>query len=119
MTNRPARVRLEDLKQAMARIRQYTAGFTYDEFIKDEKTMDAVLRNLEVIGEAARNVPEELRGKYPDVEWHRMIGLRNIISHEYFGVDMQIIWEVATRNVPETEPLVADMLDRLAHEPND
>jgi len=119
VTNRPARVRLEDLKQAMARIRQYTAGFTYDEFIKDEKTMDAVLRNLEVIGEAARNVPEELRGKYPDVEWHRMIGLRNIISHEYFGVDMQIIWEVATRNVPETEPLVADMLDRLAHEPND
>jgi uncharacterized protein with HEPN domain len=119
VTNRPARVRLEDLKQAMARIRQYTAGFTYDEFIKDEKTMDAVLRNLEVIGEAARNIPEELRGRYPDVEWHRMIGLRNIISHEYFGVDMQIIWEVATRNVPEAEPLVADMLDRLAREPED
>lgn len=119
MTNRPARVRLEDLKQAMARIRQYTASLTYDEFIKDEKTTDAVLRNLEVIGEAARNIPEELRGRYPDVEWHRMIGLRNIISHEYFGVDMQIIWEVATRNVAETEPLVADMLDRLSHEPED
>jgi hypothetical protein len=113
VTNRPARIRLEDLKQAMARVRQYTEGLTYDEFIEDEKTMDAVLRNLEVIGEAARNIPEELRGKYPDVEWHRMIGLRNIISHEYFGVDMQIIWEVATRNVPETEPLVADMLKRL------
>jgi uncharacterized protein with HEPN domain len=119
VTNRPARIRLEDLRQAIARIRQYTAGLTYAEFIKDEKTMDAVLRNLEVIGEAARNIPEELRGRYPDVEWHRMIGLRNIISHEYFGVDMQIIWEVATRNVPETEPLVADMLDRLSHEPED
>jgi len=113
MTNRPARIRLEDLKQAMARVRQYTKGLTYEEFVEDEKTMDAVLRNLEVIGEAARNIPEELRGEYPDVEWHRMIGLRNIISHEYFGVDMQIIWEVATRNVPETEPLVADMLKRL------
>ncbi len=119
MTNRPARIRLEDLSQAIARIRQYTAGLTYAEFIKDEKTMDAVLRNLEVIGEAARNIPEELRGTYLDIEWHRMIGLRNIVSHEYFGIDMQIIWEVATRNVPETEPLVADMLNRLAREPNE
>ena len=109
MNNRPARVRLEDLKQAMARIRQYTADLTYDHFINDEKTMDAVLRNLEVIGEAARNLPEQPRSKYPDVEWHRMIGLRSIISHEYFGVDMQIIWEIATRNVPEAEPLVAKM----------
>jgi hypothetical protein len=117
VTNRPVRTRLEDLKQAKTKVRQYTAGLTYAEFIRDERTMDAVLRNLEVIGEAARNIPEELRAKYPDVEWHRMIGLRNIISHEYFGVDMQIIWEVANRNVPETEPLVADMLDRLAHEP--
>jgi uncharacterized protein with HEPN domain len=118
MTSRPARIRLEDLRQAMARVRQYTTGLTYAEFIKDEKTMDAVLRNLEVVGEAARSIPEELRGRYPDVEWHRMIGLRNIISHEYFGVDMQIIWEVATRNVPETEPLVADMLERLSREPD-
>jgi uncharacterized protein with HEPN domain len=102
----------------MAKIRQYTAGLTYEEFIQDEKTMDAVLRNLEVIGEAAKNIPEELRSKYPDVEWQRMIGIRNIISHEYFGVDAQIIWEVATRNVPETEPLVTDMLDRLSNEPN-
>ena len=93
MNNRPARVRLEDLKQAMARVRQYTAGLTYDHFINDEKTMDAVLRNLEVIGEAARNLPEQLRSKYPDVEWHRMIGLRNIISHEYFGVDTQIFFQ--------------------------
>jgi len=116
MRHRPAETWLEDLKRAMARIRRYTKDLTYDEFVEDEKTMDAVLRNLEVIGEAARNIPEELKNRFPDVEWRRMIGLRNIITHEYFGVDMNIIWQVATRNVPETEPLVVAMLERLSED---
>jgi len=116
MKGRSAKTWLEDLKSAMDRIRRYTKDLTYDEFIEDEKTVDAVLRNLEVIGEAAKNVPEELKDRFPDVEWRRMVGLRNIITHEYFGVDMNIIWQAATRNVPETEPLVADMLERLSHD---
>ncbi len=76
--------------------------------------MDAVLRNLEVIGEAARDIPEDVKARFPDIEWRRMVGLRNIISHEYFGADIRIIWEIVTRNLPETEPLIADMLAKLS-----
>jgi len=107
---------IQDILECIEKIDEFVGDMAYDEFIEDEKTVDAVLRNLEVIGEAAKNVPEELKDRFPDVEWRRMVGLRNIITHEYFGVDMNIIWQAATRNVPETEPLVADMLERLSHD---
>jgi uncharacterized protein with HEPN domain len=75
--------------------------------------VDAVIRNLEIIGEAAKNLPQDIKDKYPDVPWKRMIGLRNIAVHEYFGVDLSIIWEVVTKNLPETKGKIVEILEGL------
>lgn len=100
----------EDILEAMGKIERYIKGLNYETFAKSEMIVDAVIRNLEIIGEASRNIPEHMRGKYPDIPWKRMIGLRNIAIHEYFGVDLSIIWEIITRNLPETSPMIAEML---------
>ncbi|MNJ76878.1 hypothetical protein D3C77_742600 [compost metagenome] len=68
--------------------------------------LDAVVRNLEIIGEAARNVNDEVKMKYQEIPWRNMIGLRNILIHEYFGIDESIVWEVATRNLREIKPII-------------
>jgi uncharacterized protein with HEPN domain len=85
---------------------------SYDDFIEGAMVIDAVIRNLEVIGEASINIPEDIRKKYPLVPWKRMIGLRNIVIHGYFGIDLGIIWEIITRNLPETKPLIVKMLKK-------
>ena len=110
MRKRSYRMFAEDILEAMAKIERYIKDLTYEMFVKNEIVVDAVVRNLEIIGEASRNIPQELRQKYPDIPWKRMIGLRNITIHEYFGVDLSIIWEIITRNLPETEPVITEML---------
>lgn len=70
-------------------------------FKKDVKTQDAVIRNFEIIGEASKNIPDELKNKYPEVPWDQMYGLRNIVSHEYFGVDLNLIYNISTKQLPE------------------
>lgn len=77
--------------------------------------LDAVIRNLEIIGEAARNLSDEVKMKYPEVPWKNMIGLRNVLIHEYFGIDESIVWEVATRNLKEVKPIIV----RAIHEEGD
>jgi len=104
---------VEDILEAMDKIERYVKGLTYERFAKDSMVVDAVIRNLEVIGEASRNIPEDAKEKYPDIPWRRMIGLRNIAIHEYFGVDFGIIWEIITKNLPETKPKIAAMLKSL------
>lgn len=101
---------LEDIKDALGKIERYVAGLDYDTFAENELVIDAVLRNLEIIGEAAKNIPEDVRTEHPDIEWRRMIGLRNIVAHEYFGVDLRIIWEIIIRRLPETKPKIDTML---------
>ncbi len=107
---RSYRIFIEDIQGAIDKIECYIEDVTYEAFVKNEMVIDAVLRNLEVIGEASRNIPEDVREKYPDISWKRMIGLRNIVIHEYFGVDLGIIWEIITKNLPETKPMIAEML---------
>jgi uncharacterized protein with HEPN domain len=97
----------------MDKIERYIKGLTYETFVKNEMIVDAGIRNLEIIGEASKNIPEDVRKKYPDMPWRRMIGLRNITIHEYFGVDLGIIWEIITRNLPETRPKIAAMLEEF------
>jgi uncharacterized protein with HEPN domain len=104
---------LEDILEAVEKIQRYTKGLTYDAFVKNEMAVDAVIRNLEIIGEAAKNLPQDIKDKYPDVPWKRMIGLRNIAVHEYFGVDLSIIWEVVTKNLPETKAKIVEALKNL------
>jgi uncharacterized protein with HEPN domain len=97
---RDYRVSLDDILEAAEAIREFTAGMTFEEFRKDRRTSHAVIRDLEVIGEAAKNVPEEVRNRYPEVEWKRMAGLRDILSHHYFGVNVEIVWDIVQNKLP-------------------
>jgi len=103
---------LEDILSAMSRIAEYTVGYDFETFKKDYKTVDAVIRNFEVIGEASKNIPHEIKQKYPEVPWNEMYLLRNKVSHEYFGVDYEIIWDVATNYLPENRNQIKVILHK-------
>jgi uncharacterized protein with HEPN domain len=108
---------LQDILQAIDKIERFTRQLDAPAFEQNELVIDAVLRNLAVIGEAARNVPAEVRTRYPHIPWRRMIGLRNIVIHEYFGVDLGITWQIISVNLPETKPLIEAMLQDLITDP--
>jgi len=78
-------------------------------FSNNQLVIDAVLRNLEIIGEAANNIPRETQNNYPHIPWNRMIGLRNIVTHAYFGIDLSIIWTIIKVNLPETKSAIIEM----------
>ena len=86
---------------------------TFEEFSRDEKTIDAVVRNFEIIGEAANRVEEEIKEQFPTVEWRRIIGLRNRIVHEYFGIDLHIIWMIIVENLEVFETEIAQIIDEV------
>ncbi len=96
----------------MNRVKEYIAGLDFQKFKWDYKTVDAVIRNFEIIGEATKNLPSDLKEKYPSIPWEEMYRLRNRISHEYFGIDYEIIWDIATRHLPTNcEDVKAVLLD--------
>ena len=94
---------LEDIQLAMSRIAEYVEGYDFNRFKKDYRTVDAVIRNFEIIGEASRTLDDEIKNKYPDVPLKEMYYLRNRVSHEYFGVDYEIIWDVAVNHLPNNK----------------
>ena len=104
---------LQDLLVAMTRISEYIEGYTFDRFKKDYKTVDAVIRNFEIIGEAAKNLPDSIKEKNPNVPWDEMYLLRNRVSHEYFGIDYEIIWDVCLNHLPENKVQIQSLLDSL------
>lgn len=79
---------------------RFTHGLTREQVLADEKTFDAVLRNLEIIGEAAKHIPESTRKQYPSVDWRKIAGFRDVAAHEYFGLNVEIVWDMITREVP-------------------
>jgi uncharacterized protein with HEPN domain len=111
--SRDYRPYLADIRRACERILRYTAGYSQAEFLADDRTYDAVLRNLAIIGEAAKVLPEELRAKYPSVEWRKIARFRDIVIHHYFAIDNDIIWDIVQSKVPEllTQLSQADISD--------
>lgn len=107
---------IEDVLEAMNKIKRYTKGLTYEAFTGNDMVIDAVIRNLEIIGEASKNVSEGTKKRYNEIPWKRMIGLRNIAIHEYFGVDLSIIWKIITEDLPETKNMIETMLKDLRKE---
>lgn len=107
---RDYKVFLEDILGAVGKIRRYMADASKDEFSSDEKTLDAVVRNLEVIGEAVKKVPHDVRSKYPSVNWQKIAGLRDILIHEYFGIDIEIVWDIIQNKLPDLEAQVRKIL---------
>jgi len=93
-------------------IESYVANMEVDDFKKDRKTIDAVVRNFEIIGEASRNIPEEIKNKYIDIDWKGIIGLRNRIAHEYFGVSVKIVWEIIKNDLPQLKGKIKQILKK-------
>lgn len=102
---------LEDIQIAMSRISEYIEEYDFENFKKDYKTVDAVIRNFEVIGEASKNLNETIKEKYPDIPWTEMYYLRNKVSHEYFGIDYEIIWDIATNYLPENKKQIDQIIE--------
>jgi uncharacterized protein with HEPN domain len=103
---------LEDIQTAMSRIAEYIGGYDFEHFKRYHKTVDAVIRNFEIIGEASKKLDNKIKDKYPDVPWKEMYYLRNRVSHEYFGVDFEIIWDVAKNYLPENKNQIDQIIDK-------
>ena len=98
---REIELHLQDIAAASRKIELYTKGLHFDAVVKDSKTMDAVIRNLSVIGKAVRHIPKEAKQKHPGIPWSAVAGMHNKIIHEYFGVDEEILWKTITENIPD------------------
>lgn len=99
-------LRIEDMLECIEKIQAYTKDMDFDAFARSGITVDAVLRNIEIIGEAANHVPDEITAQAPEVPWPSIRGMRNVIAHEYFGADIERVWDTVKLNIPPIiEPL--------------
>jgi uncharacterized protein with HEPN domain len=94
---------LEDMLVSMERIQEYIGELEFNQFKKLYIVVDAVIRNFEIIGEASKHIPEDIISKYPDIPWKKMYDLRNIVTHEYFGIDYEMLWEIAKNDLPKNQ----------------
>jgi uncharacterized protein with HEPN domain len=110
MSKRSPQLLLEDIIESANKILAYTAGLSFEKFLADAKTVDAVVRNFEIIGEAANRLPEEIKEQYPNIDWHRIRGFRNRIVHDYMGIDYKIVWLIKENFL---RPMVAEITNIL------
>ncbi|MCK4623895.1 MAG: DUF86 domain-containing protein [Phycisphaerae bacterium] len=113
MPPRDWKMRIRDILDSVEVIREYTAGMGFETFSGDRKTIDAVVRNMTIIGEAANNVPVEVTDAHPEIPWRLMRDFRNVVVHVYFGVDVNIVWDTTQNNLP---PLVKPLEKLLEQE---
>ena len=100
---------LKDISQAIESIEAFIFGMDYDAFFADDKTVSAVIRKLEIIGEAVKQLPEEVSQRHPDIQWKRIAGMRDKLVHDYFGVNMDILWDVLTTKLPALLKQISNM----------
>lgn len=98
--SREWRLYLDDIRSCCDRVLTYTSGLDFEGFVTRSMTYDAVIRNLEIIGEAAKNLPEDVRARYPEIEWRRIAGLRDILAHGYFGLEPETLWDIVRNKIP-------------------
>lgn len=101
---------LQDIADVIENVEKFTAGMDYEKFIADEKTIFAVVRAFEIIGEATKKIPLEVRTGYPGVPWKEMAGFRDKLSHEYFGVDLKVVWQTLKEDIPLLKPAISQLL---------
>ncbi|MBI3890208.1 MAG: DUF86 domain-containing protein [Candidatus Wallbacteria bacterium] len=110
MSSRPVPILLEDIQEAIEKIGRYTTGLQRQAFLDDEKTADAVVRNLEIIGEAANRLPAEFHALHSEIDWRKIIGLRHRIVHDDFGADLEIVWNILQAELPAFARTLATIL---------
>ena len=116
---RDLRLYVDDILEAIHRIRSYVADQNQEAFTKDRKTQDAVIRNLEIIGEAVGKLPEQIQQSEPETDWRKIKGLRNILIHEYFGINLPIIWDVVQNKLGSLETVCQRLLEKATELPGD
>ena len=100
----------QDIIDCIEALEEFTQGISFETFSKDRKTIFAVTRSLEIIGEATKNLPKSLRDKYPNIPWKKMAAVRDKLAHGYFGIDLEILWGVAKKDMPPLKPLIQQVL---------
>jgi len=114
MSKRDSLLLLEDMLDAAQKIKRFTLNLSFEEFLSDEKTVDAVVRNFEIIGEAANRIDPELKNKKTEIEWTRIRGFRNRIVHDYFGIDYRIVWEIIESYLDDLIIKLESIIDELS-----
>lgn len=108
---------VQDIYDAIEEVEWFLEGMALEDFVKDKKTINAVVRSVEVIGEATKKIPKSIKEKYPNIPWKKMSGMRDKLIHEYFGIDIEILWKVAVGNVPSLKPTIYNILKELNIQP--
>lgn len=117
MNKRDYRDYLRDMLEAIQDITDFITGMDFETFTKDKKTINAVVRSIEVIGEAATKIPQPLQNRYPHIPWKKMAAMRNKLIHEYFGIDLEILWKVANEDIPSLKSPLEAMAANLQNWP--
>lgn len=110
---RDFRLFLDDIYSALLKIENYTQELDFNKFQQDNKTIDAVIRNFEILGEATKQIPSNIRSKYSKVPWKEMAGMRDKLVHAYFGVDIDVLWETIIKRIPELKNQIQEIIDDL------
>ena len=108
--SRDGRLYLDDMLEAVQKIMEYRQGLDFPTFATRRMAYDAILRNLEILGEAAKNVPPEIKERYPELEWRKIAGLRDILAHGYFGLMDETLWDIVTHKIPSLPPRLEAIL---------
>lgn len=111
--SRNLKLYLSDILTSISKIKRYTAGMSYEQLSADELIFDAVVHNLQIIGEAVKNIPLEICNRYPQVEWRKISGLRDIIAHAYFTIDDQIVWDIVQNKLDDLHQIIKQIVVEL------
>lgn len=112
--NRNITIYLRDIIQNMKDAEEFIRGMSYEQFIGDKRSLNAVIRSIEVVGEATKNIPDDMRERYPQIPWKEMAGMRDKLIHLYFGVDKEVVWLVVKDRIPSLRPQIEQILQDLA-----